>query len=309
MTCGMAPELHTPVLADEAVKLLLASAPGLFVDATVGTGGHAERLLRESKSEVRLFGVDRDPRAIEEARSRLAPFGSRVELVNGNFRRIGEILGDRTCGGCLLDLGVSTLQLSDAARGFSYLADGPLDMTMGPDGRSVRSLLSTSSSREIAAILREYGEERRSNAIAREIVRRRDAGAMETTFHLRDAVAAVAAPHRTFESLSRVFQALRIWANEELESLDEFLPQAVEHLTTGGRIVIISYHSLEDRRVKHFFRREERGCVCPPDIPECRCGRAPRLSVLTRRPVRPSAEEIESNPRSRSAKLRAAERI
>jgi 16S rRNA (cytosine1402-N4)-methyltransferase len=305
----MAPELHTPVMAEEAVRLLLSKDRGLFVDATVGTGGHAERLLRGSTDGVRLFGIDRDPRAIEEARARLAPFGSRVEFASGNFRRISEILGDRTCDGILLDLGVSTLQLSDAARGFSYLADGPLDMTMGPDGRSVRTLLSTAKTPEIAAILRAYGEERRSNAIAREIVRRRDAGAMATTFHLRDAVAAVALPHRTFESLSRVFQALRIWANEELESLDEFLPQAVERLATGGRIVIISYHSLEDRKVKHFFRREERGCVCPPDIPECRCGRAPRLSVLTRRPLRPSAEEIESNPRSRSAKLRAAERI
>lgn len=309
MTCVMAPELHTPVMAEEAVKLLLAKERGLFVDATVGTGGHAERLLRESASGVRLIGVDRDPRALEVARSRLASFGSRVELVSGNFRRIGEILGDRTCDGLLLDLGVSTLQLSDAARGFSYLADGPLDMTMGPDGRSVRSFLSTTEERRIAAILKEYGEQRRSRAIAREIVRRRDAGAMETTFQLRDAVAAVALPHRSFESLSRVFQALRIWANEELESLDEFLPQAVEHLAASGRIVIISYHSLEDRRVKHFFRQEERGCVCPPEIPECRCGRAPRLSVLTRRPLRPSPEEIESNPRSRSAKLRAAERI
>jgi len=296
-------------MSESAVKLLLSMGRGLFVDATVGTGGHAELILRTGGEGVSLIGLDRDPAALAEARSRLRPFGARVRLVQGNFRAIGEILGGTKCDGFLLDLGVSTLQLSDPGRGFSYLASGPLDMAMGEDGRSVGELLSTEAAERIEAILREYGEERRSRAIAREIVRRRDAGAMATTFHFRDAVAAVAPPHRLYETLSRVFQALRIWANEELASLGEFLPQSVELLNTGGRIVIISYHSLEDRMVKHFFRREERGCICPVDIPECRCGRAPRLSIVTRRPLGPSESEVESNPRSRSARLRGAERI
>jgi 16S rRNA (cytosine1402-N4)-methyltransferase len=296
-------------MAERAVALLLARKSALFVDATVGTGGHAELILRTGGEGVSLIGVDRDPEALSEARSRLEPFGTRVRLIQGNFRAIGRILGGTRCDGFLLDLGVSTLQLSDPRRGFSYLSSGPLDMAMGEDGRSVRELLSTGAAERIGAILREYGEERRSRAIAREIIRRRDAGAMATTFDLRDAVAAVSPPHRTYEALSRVFQALRIWANEELESLEEFLPQSVELLNAGGRIVIISYHSLEDRMVKHFFRREERGCICPADIPECRCGRAPRVSIVTRSPVRPAESEIEDNPRSRSAKLRAAERI
>jgi 16S rRNA (cytosine1402-N4)-methyltransferase len=305
----MAPVLHTPVMADRAVNLLLAGRSGLFVDATVGTGAHAELILRTGGQGVSLIGVDRDPDALAQARSRLEPFGARVRLVEGNFRAIGSILGGTACDGFLLDLGLSTLQLTDPRRGFSYLADGPLDMAMGKDGRSVKELLSTAVVERIGATLREYGEERRSRAIAREICRRRDAGAMATTFDLRDAVAAVAPPHRLYETLSRVFQALRIWANEELESLAEFLPQSVGLLNPGGRIVIISYHSLEDRMVKHFFRQEERGCICPADIPECRCGRAPRVSVVTRSPLRPSAAEIAANPKSRSAKLRAAERI
>lgn len=305
----MAPVIHTPVLAERAAAFLLSGGGRLFVDGTIGTGGHAEAVLRMGAQGVSLIGVDRDPRALAEARSRLEPFVSRVQLIEGNFRSISALLGGTRCDGFLLDLGVSTLQLSDPARGFSYLADGPLVMSMGSDGRSVKELLSTEEAERIAAILREYGEERRARAIARSIVKRRDAGAMETTFDLRDAVAAVAPPHRLYETLSRVFQALRIWANEELESLEEFLPQSVDLLGTGGRIVIISYHSLEDRMVKHFFRREERGCVCPADLPECRCGRAPRLSIITRRPLRPSESEVASNPRARSARLRAAERI
>jgi 16S rRNA (cytosine1402-N4)-methyltransferase len=300
---------HTPVLAEAAVELLLARKSGLFVDGTVGTGGHAELILETAASSTEVLGIDRDAGALDVARARLAGFGTRVKFVCANFRDIARLLDGRKADGFLLDLGVSTYQLSDAKRGFSYMANGPLDMAMGRDGLSVGEFIATSEEREIAAVLREYGEERRARAIAREIVRFRDSRGMETTLQLREAVAKVASPRDVNGTLSRVFQALRIWANGELESLSEFLPAAVEHSNRGARIVVISYHSLEDRVVKRFFRQEALGCVCPKDLPECRCGKLPRLAVLTRSAVRPSPEEIERNSRSRSAKLRAAERL
>jgi len=300
---------HTPVLAERAVELLLAHKGGLFVDGTVGTGGHAELILGAGAGLAELLGVDRDPGAIAEARERLATFGPRVKLVCANFSGIAALLGGRKADGFLLDLGVSTYQLSDATRGFSYRMNGPLDMAMGEDGRPVKELISGADEREIAGVLREYGEERRSRAIAREIVRARCQHGMETTLQLREAVSRVAPREDVNGTLSRVFQALRIWANGELESLEAFLPQAVECSNSGARIVIISYHSLEDRIVKRFFRQEERGCTCPKDFPECRCDQTPRLAVLTRSTVRPPQEEIERNPRARSARLRAAERL
>ncbi len=296
-------------MGESAVEALLAMRGGLFVDATVGTGGHTELILRAGGDRVELLGIDRDPRALEEASRSLEPYGSRVRLVCGNFREIRRLLGPRSADGFLLDLGVSSFQLSDASRGFSYLNDGPLDMAMGRDGRSVRDFLASAQAREIGRIIREYGEEKRSGAIAREIVKRRDSRGMETTLQLRDCVAKAAPQRDMMGALSRVFQAFRIWANEELESLSEFLPGAIQCLNPGGRIVVISYHSLEDRIVKRFFRQEEKGCICPADFPECRCGRSPRLSVITRSAERPSEAEVERNPRSRSARLRAAERL
>ncbi|MGD1048811.1 MAG: 16S rRNA (cytosine(1402)-N(4))-methyltransferase RsmH [Candidatus Krumholzibacteriaceae bacterium] len=300
---------HIPVLAERAVELLLARNGGLFVDGTVGTGGHAELILGADGGRAELLGVDRDPGAIAEARERLKPFGPRVKLVCANFSGIAALLGGRKADGFLLDLGVSTYQLSDATRGFSYQLNGPLDMAMGEDGLPVKEFIAGADEREIARVLREYGEERRSRAIAREIVRARSQRGMETTLQLREAVSRVAPREDVYGTLSRVFQALRIWANGELESLAAFLPQAVECSNAGARIVVISYHSLEDRIVKRFFRQEERGCTCPKDFPECRCGKSPRLAVLTRSAMRPPQEEIERNPRARSAKLRAAERL
>jgi len=291
------------------MELLLARKGGLFVDGTVGTGGHAELILGADDSTVEVLGIDRDPGAIAEAQARLASFGPRVKLVRANFDGIAALLGGRKADGFLLDLGVSTYQLSDATRGFSYQMNGPLNMAMGEDGRPVKEFISGADEREIALVLREYGEERRSRAIAREIVRARSQRGMETTLQLREAVARVARREDVNGTLSRVFQALRIWANGELESLAAFLPQAVECSKVGARIVIISYHSLEDRIVKRFFRQEERGCTCPKDFPECRCGQSPRLAVLTRSAARPPQEEIERNPRARSARLRAAERL
>lgn len=300
---------HTPVLGETAVKLLVKRGAELLVDGTVGTGGHTELILERSEESTDVIGVDRDPGAIADARARLAPFGARVQLICANFRELTRILGGRRADGFLLDLGISTYQLSDAKRGFSYLANGPLDMAMGEDGRSVEEFIATADEHSIARILREYGEERRSRPIARQIVRTRVSRGMSSTLQLREAVEMVAPREDVNGTLSRVFQALRIWANGELESLSEFLPQAIELSNPGARIVIISYHSLEDRIVKRFFRQEERGCTCPKDFPECRCGKSPRLKSITRSAVRPSPEEVERNPRARSAKLRAAERL
>lgn len=300
---------HTPVLADAVTSLLVAKAPGFYVDATVGTGGHAEHLMEAGGEGLRVLGIDRDGSSLEAAGERLSRFHGRISFACGNFRNIYRILEGQKCDGFLLDLGLSSFQLADTSRGFSYLRDGPLDMAMGKDGLSVLELLSSAREREIAALLRKYGEERRARAIAGEIVHTRDADGMTRTAQLRAAVERCVPARDAVASLSRVFQALRIWANDELESLREFLPKALDMLNTGGRIVVISYHSLEDRIVKNFFKLESRGCKCPPDFPECRCGGLVRLKVLTRRPLRPSREEIESNSRARSAKLRAAERI
>lgn len=287
----------------------MSGRAGLYIDGTVGTGGHAERILAAGGPGVRLLGIDRDPQALFEAARRLGRFGERVRLVEGNFSDLERHAGGSTCAGVLLDLGISSLQIADRGRGFSYLDDGPLDMAMGRDGASVADLLAAADRDGIAAILREFGEERRSRRIAAEIVREREHGRIERTARLRAAVERSVPGADTVAALARVFQALRIWANRELEALRAFLPQAVRLCVPGGRIVVISYHSLEDRIVKRFFRREEKGCDCPPDFPECACGGTPTLRVLTRRPVRPDADEVASNPRSRSARLRAAERM
>lgn len=301
--------IHTPVLVDEVVRFLMTGREGKYIDGTVGMGGHAEAILSAGGEGVQLVGIDRDPKALAIAADRLEKFGDRATLVRGNFSEISKHLAGGKCEGVLLDLGLSSLQIADGDRGFSYLADGPLDMAMGPDGGDVEELLDTASAQELAGIIYEYGEERRSRAIAREIVRERSAGRIERTSRLRGAVERSTPEKDRISTLARVFQALRIWANRELEALTEFMPAALELCAPGGRLVLISYHSLEDRIVKRFFKAEEKGCTCPSDFPECVCGKEPRLRVLTRRPVLPGEEEISENPRARSARLRAAERL
>jgi len=305
----MAYEEHIPVLAEEAVRLLVTDPEGRYIDATLGTGGHALRLLGAGGESLAVTGLDRDARALEEARRRLAGFPGRVTFLHGNFRRIGTLASNPPYDGILADLGLSSLQLSDPDRGFSYQKDGPLDMSMGGDGRSIMRLVSEGSEREIGRLIRDLGEERRYRAVAREIVKERSAGPITGTRHLRRVVERTLPARGRMSSLSRIFQAFRIWSNEELESLEEFLPQTLDLLRPGGRLVVISYHSLEDRTVKRFLKREEEGCICPKDFPECRCGRTGRVRIITRRPVRPSQRETTTNPRARSARLRAAERI
>lgn len=297
-------------MAEEATSLVMTDRDGCYIDVTLGTGGHTLHLLRAGGGALRVTALDRDMRALEEAKRRLAPYADRVTFLHGNFRRISALAAEPPYDGVLADLGLSSLQLSDSSRGFSYQVNGPLDMSMGGEGqRSVRKLVMEGSEREIDGVLREYGEERRHRAVARQIVRERVRSPITGTHHLRTVVEQALPVKGRMSSLSRVFQAFRIWSNEELESLEEFLPQSVELLKPGGRLVVISYHSLEDRIVKRFLKQEEAGCVCPKEFPECRCGKTKRIKIITRRPVRPSQQEITENTRARSARLRAAERI
>jgi len=303
--------VHQPVLFNEVVEFLRpARDDGTLVDATVGLGGHAEGLL-ERYSASRLIGIDRDPRALELARERLRRFSDRVTFVQGRHEQLIDILRQSnvdTVSGVLADLGVSSMQLDDASRGFSFRFDAPLDMRMGPDGRSAADIVNGESEEELARILREFGEEPMARRIAREIV---EARPLATTVQLADVVRRVKRakkPH-DIDPATLTFQAVRIAANEELVGLDRFVDDAVSVLDAGARIAVISFHSLEDRIVKRALRRLEGECTCPPGLPVCACGATEIVKVLTRRPVTASQEEMDRNPRSRSAKLRVAEKL
>ena len=301
---------HTAVLVAETVELL-APKEGFYVDATAGAGGHAEALLRAHPG-VRLLAIDRDARALEICRGRLAEYGDRVLLHLGNFSGLEEALdacGERTADGILADLGVSSMQLDEPSRGFSFRRDGPLDMRMGDHGVTAADIVARATAEELMRIFREYGEERMAQRIARKIVEERSRIPILTTRQLAALVAGVVGRRGDIDPATRVFQALRIEVNQELAALSRFLKTAVDRLRREGRVAVISYHSLEDRRVKETFRREAAGCLCPPGLPVCICGGRRVLRILTRKPIRPSAEEVAANPRARSARLRAAERI
>jgi len=302
---------HLPVMAAEVVEYLVTRTDGTYVDGTVGAGGHGYRILNNAPAG-RFLGIDLDDEALEEARRMLAVFGERVMLAHGNFADLGCIASDLGIGaadGVLLDLGFSSLQLDDPERGFSFSASGPIDMRLDrSDGQSALDLIVGAGERDLAGMIAEYGEERRAHPIARAILEARDGGRLSTTKDLADAVLRTK-PQKRNKTLARVFQALRIAVNGELDNLREGLAAAVEILRPGGRLVVISYHSLEDRIVKQHFVRCEKPCVCPRDIPVCVCGRKPTLRVVTRRVVRPNDAEVARNPRSRSAKLRVAERL
>lgn len=298
---------HTPVMVSEVLEFLLHDKSKVILDGTVGAGGHAEAIL-DRHSGVNLVGVDRDPTSLRSASDRLARFGKRARLVRGVFPDLDTILaGVGKVDGALLDLGLSSLQLDDPSRGFSYAADGELDMRMGPEGRSAREWIESADTAEIAAVLRRYGEVRQAKRIARAIEEASVNGSMRTTGDLKAAVERAIGARATPSELSRVFQAIRIRVNDELGLLDRFLDNILDHMNPSGRIVIVSYHSLEDRAVKLFFKVASATCVCPPGTPICNCGYTPRIRVLTRRVVRPSSGEVAANVRSRSARLRAAE--
>jgi 16S rRNA (cytosine1402-N4)-methyltransferase len=307
---------HEPVLFSEVLEALEPNrGDGVLVDATVGLGGHAEALL-ERNPGVRLVAIDRDPEALERSRQRLGRFGDRVTFVRGRHESLIDILKQleiATVSGLLADLGVSSMQLDDAARGFSFRFEGPLDMRMagtGDEGRSAADLVNRLDEYELARIIRDYGEEPMARRIARAIVAARDEAPIATTTRLTEVIRSVkkSRPH-DIDPSTLTFQALRIATNEELIGLDRFVDDAVSVLEPEARLAVISFHSLEDRIVKRAFRRLEGECTCPPNMPVCGCGAKALVRILTGRPVTASDEELQQNPRSRSAKLRVAERI
>ena len=304
---------HQPVLLSEVIEYLIPARPdGLVVDATVGLGGHAEALL-ERHSGIRLLGIDRDPEALERSGKRLSRFGDRVTLVRGRHESLIEILkqsGVEQVAGLLADLGVSSMQLDDASRGFSFRFDAPLDMRMASEGKTAADLVNELDEYELTRILRDYGEEPMARRIARAIVHARVTGPIETTTQLADVIKSVKKQrYGEIDPSTLTFQALRIATNEELVGLDRFVDDAVSVLEPKARVAIISFHSLEDRIVKRAFRRLEGECTCPPNMPVCGCGAKAVIEQLTGRPLTASEEELQTNPRSRSAKLRVAERI
>jgi 16S rRNA (cytosine1402-N4)-methyltransferase len=307
---------HVPVLADE-VRELLAVQPGeTVVDATFGAGGHSRLLAAELDGRGKLVAVDRDPtvRSYFDRVKASAP-GVQARFLRGDFAVVlSQLAGNGVrADAVLIDLGLSSMQIDRPERGFSYATDAPLDMRMDPsEEESAAELVATASERELETIFRRYGEERYARQIARGIVRRRAASPIERTSQLVDVVrASIPTPARFGEGhpAKRVFQALRIAVNHELESLETGLPAAFEMLRPEGRLAVISFHSLEDRIVKRFFRDKARGCTCPPELPVCVCGHEPEARILTPRPIRPSAREIDANPRASSARLRAAVRV
>jgi 16S rRNA (cytosine1402-N4)-methyltransferase len=304
---------HEPVLLNEILEAIKPVPPdGVLVDATLGLGGHAEALL-EANPKARLIGIDRDPEALARSRERLARFGERVTLVRGRHETLFDILkqhGLEHAAGIVADLGVSSMQLDDAARGFSFRYDAPLDMRMSAEGTTAADLVNSLDEAGLARILREYGEEPMAKRIARAIVTARAETRIESTAQLAEIIRSVkrSRPHE-IDPATLTFQALRIAVNEELVQLDRFVADAAAALGKGARIAVISFHSLEDRIVKRAFRKLEGECVCPPGMPVCGCGAQQVVAVLTGRPVTASEEEIDRNPRSRSAKLRVAEKV
>jgi 16S rRNA (cytosine1402-N4)-methyltransferase len=302
--------LHIPVLYQSVLTLLQVRPGGVYIDGTVGGGGHALRVLERSAPDGRLLGLDRDLSALEATRRRLASFGDRVVLRHGSFAHLAALSeGFAPADGVLLDLGLSSLQLADPERGFSFTHDGPLDMRFDPtaDDPTAADLVNGLPVKELADTLYRFGEEPQARRIAAAIVAARP---LRSTRQLAEVVTSAVGKRRGhIHPATRVFQALRVAVNDELSAIEAALPQTLEVLRPSWRLLVISFHSLEDRIVKRYLRREARDCICPPEVPVCQCGHRARLRVLTRKPVRPTPEEVSANPRSRSARLRVAERI
>ena len=310
-------EGHLPVMSAEVLATLAPAAGSLQIDATVGGGGHTERILEAASPDGRVLGLDADELAIERVGVRLARFGDRLVLRRANFRELAVVApgaGFGAVDGALFDLGLSSFQLADRDRGFGFRAGGPLDMRFDT-GRGVPASepIATLSADDLAALFRKYGEEPSAWKIAKAVVAARATAPIDTAEALAKVIEDVSPVNprirRRIHPATRVFQALRIAVNEELDALEEGLAAAVDLLRPGGRLVVLSYHSLEDRIVKRFLAAERRGCTCPPEAPVCVCGKAPRLRLVTRPSMTPTDEEITANPRARSARLRAAERL
>ncbi|TKJ35382.1 16S rRNA (cytosine(1402)-N(4))-methyltransferase [bacterium (candidate division B38) B3_B38] len=307
--------VHHPVLLEKVLELLVWKGDGLYVDCTVGEGGHSEGILNLLSPGGRLIGVDKDKQVLAIAEERLKSFFGRRELLAADFRQLPEILMAKKIAqvdGVLVDLGLSSYQLASPRRGFSFMADGPLDMRFdASSGETAEELINRRSQGELARIIHKFGEERWANRIARAIVQHRKKKKISRTSELRDIITRVVptSPPYRIHPATRTFQALRIAVNRELEGLREFILSSAPQLAKGGRFVILSYHSLEDRIVKEAFRSLTGRCICPPSLPECRCGTKKILRLLTSKPIRPSPEEIEENPSCRSARLRVGERV
>ena len=305
---------HKSVLLDECIEALNIRPDGIYVDGTLGRAGHSREIVQKLTGG-RLICIDRDMAAIDAAKERLAPWMERVTLVHGNFADLGEVLQEMNVtgvDGMLFDLGVSSPQLDDASRGFSYMQDAPLDMRMDKSAAlTAYEVVNSWSYEELRRILFEYGEERYAPAIAKAIVRARETRPVETTLELVDLIKSAMPPAALREKqhpAKRSFQAIRIAVNGELDALPPMLKSATEALNPGGRLAVITFHSLEDRIVKRAMQDMARGCTCPPEFPVCICGKKPKLKLLTRKPIVSGEAELEENPRARSAKLRVAEK-
>jgi len=302
---------HIPVMVPEILKYLEVSSGGRYIDCTLGEGGHTKSLLEASNPGGEVLGIDADHEAIEVSKNRLEEYGERFIYDNSNFKNIKKIAMKSKfvpCHGILFDLGVSSLQLDKESRGFSFRRKAPLDMRFSINQTlTAQDVLNTFSESEISDILYQYGEERQSRKIAKLIIENRP---LSNADELSDLIKKnIRQTNYKINPSTKTFQALRIYINEELNSLSQALEQSLEILGVGGRMAVISYHSLEDRIVKNFFKKESKYCICPPNIPECDCGHFPKLKIITKKPVSPSQSEIDANKRSRSAKLRVVERI
>lgn len=307
---------HRPVLVDEVVQALTETPDGVYVDGTVGCGGHSEAILRNLGKKGRLICLDRDSEAVLLARQRLAPFGERVTVLKGSYADLDSILtgmGLEEVDGVLLDLGISSYQIEHSGRGFSFGREEPLDMRMDQDSPvTARQLLNSLPLKELETILRRYGEEPRARRIVKALGEQRKLGMIESSLQLAEIIRAVvprSGRPGARHPATRTFQALRIEVNRELANLDVVLGKSPSLIRRGGRLVVLAYHSLEDRMVKQAMLKWEKGCTCPPDFPRCACGRRPLFRRLSKKAVRPSQREIQDNPRARSASLRAAERL
>ncbi len=304
---------HEPVMLSEVLRLLITNPAGIYVDGTVGGGGHSRNILERLNADGRLIGLDVDADAIQCSRTVLRSFDRQVTLLQRSYAELNDVLDELNIdkvAGVLLDLGVSSHQLDMSERGFSYMKDGPLDMRMnGTSEYTAADVVNTMDEAGLKTILKKYGEERRAGPIARAIVKQRRVKPIRTTADIVSIIETVVPKPQRIKSLSRCFQAIRICVNDELGRLEAVLPQIVERLGTGGRAVILSYHSLEDRIVKTFFRRLANPCICPPDLPECVCHKKPSVMLITKQPLVPTKDELNQNIRSRSVKLRAIEKL
>lgn len=303
---------HVPVMLDEVLDFLIVNSEGNYFDGTLGFAGHSSKILQRLDKNAKLIATDKDEDAFKYCKEKFDS-DNRVTIYNTSFTKIRTIYlleSIKGFDGIFADLGVSSYQFDNKDSGFTYREEAILDLRMDKTvGEPAYKFLAEAKQEEIANVLFQFGEERKSRRIARKIVQERGAASIKTTMQLKKLVEAVTPKQNLNKTLSRVYQALRIYVNNELDELKDFLAQSVQILNPGGRLVILSYHSLEDRIVKEFFKHEALSCVCPPEIPICVCNKESRLKILTKKPISPTVEEIKTNPRARSAKLRAAEKI